>query len=302
MLSPVQRYILVDDIWATVLSGSATAQQFLEFLSGWHETDLNVWALLSNCFDSMDRLLEDRARKEYANVIKALAWPIHQRLGWVPIPGESSQDRELRGMIIRLLGLIACAPEIIGKARRLYRDGSSANDPPVAAAIAEIVAANGDDDDYAIILELSKNSSTPQEKVRHQRLLGIFPGSKQMNRTLEMCVNGEVPAQDAPHLVALCLRNCSQGVQVWQFIKDNWEYMNRSYPAISIAPLLAGVTTLDRPGQMDDVLEFFKTHDVPQGRPMLRQHLERLRVNAAFRKREASRLSHVFITTQCGFA
>ena len=102
--------------------------------------------------------------------------------------------------------------------------------------------------------------------------------------------------------MALCLRNRSQSVQVWQFIKDNWEYMNRYYPPISIAPLLAGVTTLDRPEQVDDVLEFFKTHDVPQGRPMMRQHLERLRINAAFRKREALCLSNALITKQCGFA
>jgi hypothetical protein len=54
--------------------------------------------------------------------------------------------------------------------------------------------------------------------------------------------------------------------------------------------MLEGVRTLSDPAVADDVERFFAEHEVPQGARTLSQHLERLRVNVAFRSREADRL------------
>ena len=43
--------------------------------------------------------------------------------------------------------------------------------------------------------------------------------------------------------------------------------------------------------QAADVETFFETHEVPQGRLVLEQHLEKMRVNVALREREAKRLA-----------
>ena len=55
--------------------------------------------------------------------------------------------------------------------------------------------------------------------------------------------------------------------------------------------MLSGIKALSKPELAADVEAFFKDHDVPQGRLMLEQHMEKLRVNVALREREAKRLA-----------
>ena len=52
-----------------------------------------------------------------------------------------------------------------------------------------------------------------------------------------------------------------------------------------------GVRTLTDPAVAQDVLAFFAEHPVPQATKTMAQHLERLRVNAAFREREHASLA-----------
>ena len=51
--------------------------------------------------------------------------------------------------------------------------------------------------------------------------------------------------------------------------------------------MLDGVTLLWAPEVATEVEAFFTAHPVPQGTLTLQQHLEKLRVNVAFRVREA---------------
>jgi hypothetical protein len=66
--------------------------------------------------------------------------------------------------------------------------------------------------------------------------------------------------------------------------------MNAAYPSNSIVRMLSGIRALSRSEQADAIEAFFAEHEVPQGRLMLAQHLEKLRVNVALRERESERL------------
>ena len=57
--------------------------------------------------------------------------------------------------------------------------------------------------------------------------------------------------------------------------------MLRQYPDNSIARMCEGIIGLVTPELEADVIEFFATHPVKQGRKQMEQHLERLRVAVA---------------------
>ena len=116
-----------------------------------------------------------------------------------------------------------------------------------------------------------------------------------MKRTLDMSLSGEVRTQDAPYLLAVCMRNREQGYLAWQFVKDNWDKINEVFPSNSIVRMLSGITSLSKGDQADDVIAFFEDHEVPQGQLTLQQTLEKLRVNVALRERESERFAESLV-------
>ena len=298
-LTAIERYTLVDDTWAAVLAGNTTAADLLALAQGLRdEDDLDVWTLLCSCLEQLGRLLDGKAEVRYQAELRNLYAPALERLGWTPKPDDTSRTLELRGLLIRSLAVTANDAGAQDQCRDLHArhlQDSRSVEPNVAAAAAAAVACCGSEDDYDVFVERSKTGATPQEVRRYQSLLASFPGADQMTATLDVSLNGTVRTQDAPYLVALCLRNRRCGEQAWRFVRDNWEAMLEAYPNNAIVRMLDGVKTLSVPNVAADVMAFFDSHEVPQGELTLRQHLERLQVNVALREREAERFGTALV-------
>ena len=294
-LTPIERYGLVDDTWSSVMAGRTSATDFLDFARSFqYETDLDVWTVLSGCLASLAKLVDGEAEQQYKAAVCDLAQPALDRLGWEPSDGDSSRDLELRGLFIRLLANIGDDELAVKNAFDLhdsYLNDAGSVEPNVAAAAAGVVALKGDSAQYEVFLKKYQNPSTPQEERRYQSALSAFQGQNEMKRTLAMALDGTVRTQDAPYLLAVCVRNKEQGFLAWEFIKDNWDKINEDFPSNSIVRMLSGVTSLSGPGQADDVISFFDDHEVPQGHLTLQQTLEKLRVNVALRDRESGRFA-----------
>jgi puromycin-sensitive aminopeptidase len=289
-LTPIERYGLVDDTWSSVMAGRTSASDFLDFARSFQaETDLDVWTVLSGCLAGMDKLVEGEAKEQYRAAVRDLAQPALDRLGWEPSDSDSSRDLELRGLFVRLLANVGDDELAIKNAGDLHdsylRDAGSV-EPNIAAAATGVVASKGGSAEYDVFLDKHQNPATPQEERRYQSALSAFPGADEMNRTLAMAMDGTIRTQDAPYLLAVCMRNKEQGYLAWEFIKDNWDKINKDFPSNSIVRMLSGVTSLSKPGQADDVFAFFDENEVPQGHLTLQQTLEKLRVNVALRERE----------------
>ena len=293
-LTAIERYSLVDDTWASVLSGNTNAADFLDLAQGLRsEDDLDVWTLLCGCLDQLGRLLDGEAETRFQAALRDLYGPTLKRLGWSANPDDASRTLELRGLIIRSLAVAANDADVQRQCQELharYLEDSSSVEPNTAAASAAAVASCGGGDDYEVFVKRFKTGATPQEVRRYQNLLASFPGSAQMTATLNMSLDGTVRTQDAPYLVAQCLRNQRRGEQAWDFVRNNWDAMLETYPNNAIVRMLDGIKSLSRPNVAAEVAAFFDSHEVPQGELTLQQHLERLRVNVALRDREADRL------------
>jgi puromycin-sensitive aminopeptidase len=294
-LSAIERYGLVDDTWSSVMTGGTTSPEFLSFAAGFKdEGDPDVWSALTGALTQLSRLLDDEPLERFRAYIRDLVGPAHGRLGWEASTGESERDLELRGLLIRAMGISgddAATRATAGEMHVRYLEDAGSIEPNVAAAVASVVANKGDEADYEIFRGRFKSPATPQEETRYMYALAGFPERSLIDRTLAMTLNGEIRTQNAPFVIAYCMMNRDHGVAGWEHIKANWDDINEKYPTNTIVRMLGGVKALSRPELAADVEAFFKDQEVPQGRLMLEQHLEKLRVNVSLRQREAARLA-----------
>jgi len=301
-LAPIERFALLDDAWATLLAGESEAAAFLalseEFVE---ENDVDVWQTLCGCLAHLTRLVEEPPLAALQKRVARLVGAPLQRIGWDARSTEPEPVKDLRGKLVRTLCVAAADEAALKKARAVhelsYADPSSV-EPNLAAAVLDAVASTGSAANHARFVERSKSASTPQERLRYLYALSSFPGADEMTKTLEMTLNGEVRTQDAPYLLASCLRNRFNAGLVWSFIRRNWEKINSTFPPSSIVRMLSGLRALTDRSTAEDVEKFFTGNPVTHGKLMLAQHLELMRVNVALREREEKRFGDSLTSVQ----
>jgi puromycin-sensitive aminopeptidase len=280
-----ERHGLIDDAWALTVAGELTADEWLQLamtMSG--EADLTVWQALSAGFAGLERIAHREVKARLVDHVQALAAPCLNRLALDPRAGDDDRTRELRATLVRTLGVVAADPEIIGACR----DRLDHEDPTLAAAALTVIAHN-DADAGPRIREIWLSADDPQTEQRHLRALADLPTPEL--GVLDDILAGEVRSQDAPYVVRRALTNPVAGAQVWAFTKANWDFLSSRFPSNSLARLLEGITELDTSALVADTTAFLAAHPVPQGAKQVAQHLERQRVNAAFRERETARFT-----------
>ena len=291
-LSAIERYGLVDDIWASVLAGDLEAHDFLEVAEAFREeADLSVWQRIIAGLTALDRIVEGDGRAALHTRVRGLINPAYEKLGPEPRPEDSDRDRALRGVLFEALGVLGGNIDVQSRAHVILDIGALEPDPALVAASVNIVAATGTSADFDEFIRRMKNAPTPQEELRYLGALADFPDPDLIARLVRMTLTDEVRSQNAPLLLRRALSNRDAGEIAWFFVSSEWEAITTRLPSNSIARFLEGIRGLSRSGTAAEVMAFFETHEVPQGDKILAQHLERLEVNVALRQRESERLA-----------
>jgi puromycin-sensitive aminopeptidase len=293
VLSPIERYSLVDDAWAAVVAGKESAGSFLDLVQGFQdETDLRVWQAILGGLGWLDRFIEDEPRERLRAFVRDLVRPPLARLGWDASEDESDLIRALRGQLVQSLAVLGADPETLAQCRELELEGEG--DPQLLQAAVEAVAAEGTAEDLDRYWRRYRGASTPQEEERYLFATSRFPGEAEVDRILASAMSDEVRTQDAPYLLARATTNRRQGPKVWRFIADRWDEMQGRFAASNIIGLAAGIRYLTEPEVVEEVEAFFREHDIPQNHLMLQQGLERMRVAAKLRERVTPELLQRF--------
>jgi puromycin-sensitive aminopeptidase len=164
-------------------------------------------------------------------------------------------------------------------------------DPELAAAAATAVASTGTDDDYKEYLRRFRTATTPQMRLRYMFALAEFPTETQIRRTIDVALSSDVKSQDAPFLLNRCIANRQHGTMAWESVRRQWPDLIERFPNNTIVRMVGSITTLSTPHVVADVQGFFAEHPIPQATKTLEQLLERQRVNADLRAREAEPLA-----------
>ncbi len=296
-LSPIERYQLVDDAWASTVAGEMSAADFCRFAEGFgHETDLPTWQALLLGLTWSERLLEGGPRERFRAFVRGLTRPALDRVGWDAPPGDLDLTRALRGALFAGLGVLGGDPDVNALARQieLRSRAGGATDPSLASAAVSVIASTGGAEEYEGFLEAMRSATTPQEELRYLFGLADFREADLLARTLEMTTTDAVRSQNVPQVFMKALMNRDQGSLAWSFVRDRWDAIVARLTPSTVVYVAYGVRALVEPGLVRDVQSFFEEHDIPQSALQLRQILEIQRVNATFAARARGELEEMF--------
>jgi puromycin-sensitive aminopeptidase len=294
-LAPIERFNLVNDAWALAVAGLMPLTAYLELTARFRgERDRNVWTVLIASLHSLNRLVEPGDRGRLAALVRDRVRSAFDALGWTPRAGEDELTRQLRGDLVRVLGVLGNDGEIGARAAEVYRAhlaDPAAIDPNVLPAVIAVLAHVGDAARYDDFLRRFRAATTPQEEQRYLYALAGFRDRALIRGTLERTVNGEIRTQDAPFVARAMLMSPDARETAWEFVKAQWDTMDRLYPKHGMRRLAEGVTGLATPALEADVQRFFAEKKPQFGGKVLAQYLEQLHVAVVLRQRESGALS-----------
>ncbi|MGQ0679393.1 MAG: M1 family metallopeptidase [Actinomycetota bacterium] len=291
-LNPVERYQLVDDLWAAVLAGLAPASDFVDMARSFiQESDLSVWTRIVGGLGSLGRIVPEQGQRAFQAAVRSILRPALDRLGLAPVNGESERDTQLRGTLFEAMGSLGKDRTTKMVARELHTSfltNPQGMDPALVAAATSIVAEQGTAEDFEIFWRRHKEAESPQLAIRYLHALARFEDPSLFQRMLELST-AEVRSQDAPLLLQAALSSRTCGPQAWHFVTENWETMVRRFPENLLVRVAGGIRTFTDPALASAAEEFFAEHPIKQSEKTLAQHLEKMRVNVELKRREATR-------------
>jgi puromycin-sensitive aminopeptidase len=293
-LAPIERFNLVNDAWALAVAGLMPLTAYLDLTARFRdERDRNVWSVLIGSFNTLNRILEPGDRRRLEAFVRDRATAAFEALGWTPRTGEDELTRQLRGDLVRALGVLGNDAGVHARAVEVYRAylaDSGAVDPNVLPAVIAVLAHTGDAGRYEDFLRRFRSASTPQEEQRYLYALAGFREPELIRQTLQRAVNGEIRTQDAPFVVRSMLMSVDARELGWDFVKQHWDTLDRLYPKHGMRRLAEGVTGLATPALEADVTRFFAEKKPQFGGKVLAQYLEQLHVAVVLRQRETPAL------------
>jgi puromycin-sensitive aminopeptidase len=293
-LTPLERYTLVDDAWASVLAAATAAPSFVETVERFvDETDLSVWERVVGGLGQLERLVEDDAAQRLRTRVATLVGPARARLGPDVRPdSDDDRTRSLRGVLLQtaaLLGDDGAARERSAELLDAYLVDHTGVDPSLAAAGLVVSATLGDEALHDRLADRFRASDNPQDRERLLLALSRFRDPACLQRTLDMALSGAVRTQDAPYLLRETLTNRDNGATAFAFITGHWSEITERFPANSIPRLVSGIRAVRDRALAEQVVAFLADHPIPQGAQQVRQHIERMWVTVALMERESAR-------------
>jgi puromycin-sensitive aminopeptidase len=293
-LLPVERFNLANDAWAALLAGLMPAAEYLDLTARFRpDRDKNVWAVLAGSFAALSRVIDDADRPRLEALVRDRVGPAVAELGWEPKGGEDDLRRQLRGDLLRAVGVLGNDAAVQARAAEFFAaheaDPSQADANVWAAAVA-VAAHAGDAGRYEDFVAQFRSARTPQEEQRFLHALALFRAPDQVDQTLRRALSSEVRTQDAPYLVRAMLMGVHSREAAWRFVRERWDELSRAYPVVGLRRMCEGVTGLARPAWEAEVRRFFAERKIDLGGKTLAQYLEQLRVAVALSEREGASL------------
>lgn len=302
-LTPTERFNLVSDAWATTVSGLMPLPEYLHLTAHFiQERDKNVWAALLDSFSFLNRIIRAGDRPALEAFVRSRVAPAVHELGWTTQDGEQDLVRQLRGELIGALGGLGNDPptqQAAAERYQQYRKDPATVDPNIVPALVAILAHTGNEARYEEFSGRYLMAATPQEERRYLFSLAAFQSPALLARTLARTINGEMRTQDAPSVVGAVLGNVHGRELAWDFVKTNWDQMDRLFPKQGLRRMCGGIVNLAMPEVERDVRTFFVSRKIDLGGKTLEQYLEQLRIAVTVRQREGQQLRS-YLTTATG--
>jgi len=261
-----QRDRLVGDTWALVRAGKQSVGDYLDLIRRMGadrervvlETELQPIPTIARLADTDDR-------NTLSALVRELIGARAKSLGWSPVANESDDNRQLRPVVISMLGAYGNDPETIREARRLaeqYLQDRSILDPSIVSAVLGLAARGGDAALYDRYSEAARTAKSPEEFLNFLYAMVSFRDPELVRRTLETAVSAEVRSQDSPYILVALLSNPETRKQSWAWMKEHWADVQARFTISSGARVVAAAGAFCDAAEKEDVESFFANHTV----------------------------------------
>lgn len=291
-LAAIERFNIINDAWASTVAGLMPMADYLDLTAQFKtDRDKNVWEIILGSLHTLNRIIDASNRPQLEALVRDRVGPAFADLGWTPQEGESELTKQFRAEIIRALGILGNDQAVQQRATEFYAI-PDAVDPNILPAIIAILAHIGDDARYREYVQRFKHAATPQEERRYLYSLALYQPHELLQQTLLKSVNGEIRTQDAPFMVRMVMANVYGRELAWDFVKQQWDTMDRLYPKNGLRRMCEGITSLVTPDLERDVRRFFEERKIDLGGKTLEQYLEQLHIGVTLRERDGKTLAH----------
>ena len=287
-LEAVDRFNLVNDCWAAVLAGLIPLTEYLDLTARFrNEDDRNVWSVLINSFQTLNRLLEPADRSRFEALVRDRLGSAVGKLGWEPAPKEDELTRQLRGDLLRAYGTLGNDAAAQARAAEILANGANAD---VLAAAIPVLAHAGGAARYDDFLARQRAAQTPQDEQRYLLALAAFRSPELIARTLDLTLSGDVRTQDLPIVLRSLLLSVDARETAWAFVRRHWDRLHRDLNLPGLKRLFEGLLGLTHALWEDEVKAFCAERQISLGGRNLDQILEQLHVLVRLRQREGAAL------------
>ncbi|HVS78732.1 MAG TPA: M1 family metallopeptidase [Candidatus Saccharimonadales bacterium] len=264
IISAIDRLLLIQNCLLLERAGRTTTLENIKLLPAYQsEREDAVWAMLAGVVGNARKLIEkDLVLESKLNdFVRPLIKPLANELGWRTNKNEPAQTQKLRSLILSLMVGTEDQPAI-KQALRLFKTFKTPAD--LASDIRPVVyyaaVRFGTTNNFDQLVKLHNSSNNADERDEIAAELTATRDPKQVDRLLSMVTGEHVRLQDAPTWFGLLLRNRYATEQAWQWLLDNWSWVEKNYSSdksYDRFPRYAGMV-FSRPAELKKYKAFFE--------------------------------------------
>jgi puromycin-sensitive aminopeptidase len=293
-MPPTDRLGLQNDAYALMKAGYTNATQFLSIAESYvNENNATVWGDLSMNLRGFDLLLSDELfLDKYHSFVEKLYRDIVENVGWDAKPSEGHLDSLLRSIVLSQAGTFG-NQNVISQAKAKfdeYISGHNPLHPDLRGLVYGLVAQYGNQNTYNTLWDLERKAGLHEEKIRLLGALSRFSSKDLLYDLLKQSMTDAVRSQDTVLVIGAVAGNQSGRDLCWDFIRTNWEELDRRYgrggfAIMRLVSITGGFTTMER---YNEVESFFKDNPAQSATRTIQQCLERIRLNSALLEKNRS--------------
>lgn len=286
----VDRFGVIRDLFALAKSGELPTSAYLEFLNAYQEEDSYiVWSeILSGMHEIFalykgQKATQDKLSQYFSKIIK----PVSDKVGWIPESKESQTRTLLRGIILNAYGSYGHKPTR-NKARAIFKGRKKKTiDPNIRSAVYNLTALDMDESGWKELIRLFEQEPMQEEQRRIARALVGTADRKLYLQTLDYALSENVRSQDAALWIAMAMNNNENKHAGWKWLQKNWAEISKRYRSDHLLVwIIKSLGNFADQKTAAEIIAFFRKQPIPGAERALKQSLEQIQLNQAWRARD----------------
>lgn len=290
---------ILSDVGEQVINGALSSTELLELQLTFADSKKSgVWDVMSANFGSILRTfssdeiydnLKNYGEQWVGNHYSSLKWEINEN--------ETHNDALLRLTILSLARMCN-----VGDARKQatqlferIQNGESVHQDLRSMAYIQAIR-NDEQKNYQWFVDAYNQTNHSEEERRLAGAMCSVKTNKLMDRSLEFMMSDDVRSQDGYVWLIYGLRNRHQKERVWEFIKDNWDWLYDTYGhSIALSSIVTSFgAAFAEDKYKDDISSFFKDKKTEGFARSIEKALEFIDFQSAWRKRDKKQVLEYF--------